>query len=182
MAKKAAKPSTKKPASKADRISEAAKTVAKAVAKSKSNKPLSALDAAAKILASADGPMTTKELVETMAAKVLWKKPERMLYSAISWEIARRAGRRGSRGLGSGSLGCEWRGKGKAAKWMYIWSLRHFGLCDRRRVGVQLRVRQVWDYPHFGFGNGNMSDHQHLFVRDKLSAHNTSQLHRVSAV
>jgi hypothetical protein len=96
MAKKAAKkPTAKKPAAKSGRISEAAQTVAKAVAKSKTEKPLGALDAAAKILARADGPKTTKELIDAMAAKGLWKSPdgktpERTLYSAITREIAQK--------------------------------------------------------------------------------------------
>ena len=45
----------------------------------KSAKPkdgkLSALDAAAKVLASAGEPMTTKEMIEAMAAKGLWMIP-----------------------------------------------------------------------------------------------------------
>jgi hypothetical protein len=53
---------------------------------------LSALDAAAKVLASAGEPMTTKELIEAMAAKGLWSSPngatpDRTLYSAITREI-----------------------------------------------------------------------------------------------
>jgi hypothetical protein len=60
------------------------------------NRPETALDAAAKILASADGPMTTKELIEAMAARGLWKSPngrtpERTLNSAISREVAKKA-------------------------------------------------------------------------------------------
>jgi hypothetical protein len=89
---------SKKPATKADRISEAAKTVAKAVAKSKkpkAEKKPSALDAAATLLAEAKAPMATKELVEAMAAKNLWKSPDgktpdRTLYSAIAREILKK--------------------------------------------------------------------------------------------
>ena len=93
MAKKAAKKTIKKPATKAARVSEAAKTVAKAVAKSKAERPPSAVDAAAKILAEAKAPMTSKELIDVMAAKGLWKSPEgktpeRTLYSAIIRAIA----------------------------------------------------------------------------------------------
>jgi HB1, ASXL, restriction endonuclease HTH domain len=56
---------------------------------------LSALDAAAKILADAKAPMTTKELVDAMAAKGLWKSPEgktpdRTLYTAITREITKK--------------------------------------------------------------------------------------------
>lgn len=55
-------------------------------------KKTSALDAAAKLLAASKAPMTTRELIETMAAKGLWKSPggktpDRTLYSAITREI-----------------------------------------------------------------------------------------------
>jgi len=85
---------------KADRVSVAAKTVAKAVPRStnkakaaKAAKKVSALDAAAKLLSGAKTPMTTKEMVDAMAAKGLWKTPggktpDRTLYSAIAREIA----------------------------------------------------------------------------------------------
>jgi hypothetical protein len=60
--------------------------------KPKAEKKPSALDAAAKVLAEAKAPMTTKELVEAMGAKNLWKSPDgktpdRTLYSAIAREI-----------------------------------------------------------------------------------------------
>ena len=53
----------------------------------------SALDAAAKVLADSGEPMTTKELIEKMAAKGLWsspngKTPDRTLYSALAREIS----------------------------------------------------------------------------------------------
>jgi hypothetical protein len=53
---------------------------------------MSALDAAAKVLADSGEPMTTKELIEAMAAKGLWsspngKTPDRTLYSALAREI-----------------------------------------------------------------------------------------------
>ena len=56
-------------------------------------KKLSAIDAAAKLLAATKAPMTTKEMIDAMAAKGLWKSPggktpERTLYSAILREIA----------------------------------------------------------------------------------------------
>jgi len=84
------KAAPKKPTTKADRVDAAAKTVAKAAAKSKkpkAEKKPSALDAAAKVLGESKAPMTTKELVEAMAAKGLWKSPEgktpdRTLYTA----------------------------------------------------------------------------------------------------
>jgi hypothetical protein len=94
----AKKPARKKPTTKADRVSDAAKTVARAVAKSKkakTEKKPSALDAAAKVLAEAKEPMTTKAIIEAMAAKGLWKSPEgktldRTLYSAIAREILKK--------------------------------------------------------------------------------------------
>ena len=56
-------------------------------------KRLSAIDAAAQILASAKEPMNAKELIEAMKAKALWtspggKTPHATLYSAIIREIA----------------------------------------------------------------------------------------------
>lgn len=58
----------------------------------KSNGKLSAIDAAAKVLATSKEPMNCKELVEAMAAKKLWtspggKTPHATLYSAILREI-----------------------------------------------------------------------------------------------
>ena len=55
-------------------------------------KRLSALDAAAQILAETDKPMRTKELIETMAQRGLWsspngKTPQATLYAAILREI-----------------------------------------------------------------------------------------------
>jgi hypothetical protein len=55
-------------------------------------KKLSALDAAAKVLAEAIEPMNTRQMVETMAAKGYWKSPggktpHATLYSAILREI-----------------------------------------------------------------------------------------------
>jgi len=53
---------------------------------------LSALDAAAQVLASANEPMTAKAMIEAMAAKGLWtspggKTPHATLYAAILREI-----------------------------------------------------------------------------------------------
>ena len=63
-------------------------------AKSKSDKPkkLSALDAAAQVLAASKGPLNAKQMIEAMAAKGLWtspggKTPHATLYSAILREI-----------------------------------------------------------------------------------------------
>lgn len=58
-------------------------------------KSLSQLDAAAKVLGEAGEPMTTKEMVETMAAKGYWtspggKTPHATLYSAILREIQKK--------------------------------------------------------------------------------------------
>src|SRR5204863_524780 len=55
-------------------------------------KKLSALDAAARVLAENGGSMTTKELIEVMAAKKLWsspngKTPSATLYAAILREL-----------------------------------------------------------------------------------------------
>jgi hypothetical protein len=47
-------------------------------------KKLSALDAAAKVLGEAKGPMTCQELIETMAAKGYWTT----LYAAMIREIS----------------------------------------------------------------------------------------------
>jgi len=60
--------------------------------KAKSGDKLSALDAAAKVLAETGEPLNTKQMVEAMAAKKLWtspggKTPHATLYSAILREI-----------------------------------------------------------------------------------------------
>jgi hypothetical protein len=68
---------------------------AKATKKAKAAKvegKLSALDAAAQVLASAKEPLNTKAMIEAMAAKGLWtspggKTPHATLYSAILREI-----------------------------------------------------------------------------------------------
>jgi hypothetical protein len=56
-------------------------------------KRVSALDAAAQVLASATEPMRAKDLIEVMQAKGLWtspggKTPEATLYAAIIREIS----------------------------------------------------------------------------------------------
>ena len=53
---------------------------------------LSCLDAAAKVLSEATEPMSTKQMIETMAGQKLWSSPngqtpEATLYSAILREI-----------------------------------------------------------------------------------------------
>jgi hypothetical protein len=85
----------------------APKTAKPKAAKGKATKPakptkpkdgkLSALDAAAKVLASAGEPMNCKELIEAMAAKGLWTSPngatpDRTLYSALLREINEKKG------------------------------------------------------------------------------------------
>lgn len=84
----AAESGTQSPDSAAD-----AKPVKGPKAKPRSaGKRLSALDAAAKVLAESTEPMNTKEMVEAMAAKGYWstpggKTPHATLYSAILREI-----------------------------------------------------------------------------------------------
>jgi hypothetical protein len=61
-------------------------------AKEPKPKKLSALDAAAQVLAETGQPMNTREMIETLAAKKLWtspggKTPHATLYSAILREI-----------------------------------------------------------------------------------------------
>jgi len=56
-------------------------------------KKVSAIDAAAQVLASSKEPLNAKEMIEAMAAKSLWtspggKTPHATLYSAIIREIA----------------------------------------------------------------------------------------------
>ena len=71
----------------------AAKKTTRAASKGDAKaKKLSAIDAAAKVLATAKEPMNCKELIEAMAAKKLWtspggKTPHATLYSAILREI-----------------------------------------------------------------------------------------------
>jgi hypothetical protein len=70
----------------------AKKAKAKASADGKVKK-LSAIDAAAQVLASTNGAMNCKEMIEALAAQGLWtspggKTPHATLYSAILREIA----------------------------------------------------------------------------------------------
>ena len=62
-------------------------------AKEPKEKKLSAIDAAAQVLAASKEPMNAKEMIEAMTAKALWtspggKTPHATLYSAIIREIA----------------------------------------------------------------------------------------------
>jgi hypothetical protein len=68
-------------------------TKAKAPKTPKADRKLSAIDAAAKVLAESAEPMNAKQMIEAMAAKGLWtspggKTPHATLYSAILREIA----------------------------------------------------------------------------------------------
>jgi hypothetical protein len=86
MAKKTA---PKKPAPKTKPKAAPAK---KAKPKTEKAKELSALDAAAQVLAASKEPMSAKGMIEAMAAKGLWTSPGGMtphatLYSAILREI-----------------------------------------------------------------------------------------------
>ena len=74
------------------------KSKPKSTSKPKASKPaepkkLSALDAAHQVLASAEAPMTCKELIEAMAQQGLWtspggKTPQATLSAAMGKEIA----------------------------------------------------------------------------------------------
>ena len=72
--------------SKADAVDAAMKAV-----KADKEKRMSGLDAAAQVLKDAKGPLTTKEMVERMLAKGLWKTagktPASTIYSAILREM-----------------------------------------------------------------------------------------------
>lgn len=86
-AKKTTKPTVaKKPAAK-----KSAKAPA-ATKKPKADGKMSALDAAAKVLAETDEPMSSKQMIEAMAAKNYWTSPggatpHATLYSALLREI-----------------------------------------------------------------------------------------------
>ena len=89
---------SKKPAAKATNAKPAkakapkAAALAKVTKKPKADAKLSAIDAAAKVLAESREPMNCKALIEAMAAKGLWKSPggatpHATLYSALLREI-----------------------------------------------------------------------------------------------
>jgi hypothetical protein len=104
----AKKTTTKKPAAKTTKLAKAktpkaaAPTKATKTKKARADGKMSALDAAAKVLADAGEPMNTKAMIEAMAAKNLWTSPGgatawATLYSAIAREIKMaRVGRRRS--------------------------------------------------------------------------------------
>ena len=85
------KATTKKTTTKKTPTKKAA-TKKSATPKAKSGDKLSALDAAAKVLAEASEPLNTKQMIEAMTAKGYWTSPggatpHATLYSAISREI-----------------------------------------------------------------------------------------------
>ncbi len=99
--KKAATPESAEAAVANDEKAEAAAKAATKKSKSKQpggkQKPkrVSALDAAAQVLAKADKPMQAKELIAAMAEQGLWsspvgKTPHATLYAALLREIARK--------------------------------------------------------------------------------------------
>ena len=64
-------------------------------AKPKAEKKQSALDAAARVLAESGKPMTTRELIDEMAAKGYWSSPNGLtpsatLYAAILREVTKK--------------------------------------------------------------------------------------------
>jgi hypothetical protein len=84
-------PKTETTKAKAPKAPKAEKTP-KAKKPAKPDGKLSALDAAAKVLGESKEPMTTKTMIEAMAAKKYWtspggKTPHATLYSAILREI-----------------------------------------------------------------------------------------------
>jgi hypothetical protein len=86
----ATKKTPKKPV--ASRSKSKASPAKKAKPKTEKPKKLSALDAAAQVLAASKEPMNAKGMIEAMAAKGLWtspggKTPHATLYSAILREI-----------------------------------------------------------------------------------------------
>ena len=87
-----AKKTTKAP--KSEKTQPAKKARAKKPAEPKEKK-MSALDAAAKVLAEKGDPMTSKEMIEAMAAKGYWtspggQTPTATLYAAIIREISKK--------------------------------------------------------------------------------------------
>lgn len=92
--KKTTTKKTTKPQTKAAKKAPAKKADAK-TAPRKTEGKMSALDAAAKVLAEAGEPMTSKEMIDAMAAKGYWtspggKTPQATLYAAILREIQKK--------------------------------------------------------------------------------------------
>ena len=87
-----AAPAEATPAKKGAKAKAATPAKAEPAAEAKAKK-LSAIDAAAKVLAEVGTPMNCKEMIEAMAAKNYWtspggKTPHATLYSAILREVA----------------------------------------------------------------------------------------------
>jgi hypothetical protein len=117
MAKKAAKKSSVKTAAKP-----------KAGRTKKADGKLSQLDAAVKVLTEFGEPMTTKAMIEAMAAKGYWtspggQTPAAMLYSALIREIAK---------------------KGKESRFAKV-DRGEFGLNDGKGAAKQASVKKVKD-------------------------------------
>ncbi len=90
--KTAAKKAPKSEKPQATKKATGKKTEPKAKAPRKREGKMSALDAAAQVLADAKEPMNTKAMIDAMAAKKLWsspngKTPASTLYAAILREI-----------------------------------------------------------------------------------------------
>ena len=89
----ATKKTTKKPAASKTKTTKAkAAPAKKAKAASEKPKKLSALDAAAQVLAASKEPLNAKQMIDAMAAKGLWsspggRTPNATLYSAILREV-----------------------------------------------------------------------------------------------
>ncbi len=92
------KTATQKPTSAkkapAKKSAAAQKSATKKAPAKPADKKMSAIDAAAKVLAEAKGPLNAKQLIEQMAAKGYWKSPAgktpaSTLYAAIIREIQR---------------------------------------------------------------------------------------------
>lgn len=75
---------------------EKANKAKKAATPAKADKPMSGLDAAAKVLSEAKEPMSAKQIVETMLTKGTWKTsgatPHTTIYAAMIREIAAKGG------------------------------------------------------------------------------------------
>jgi hypothetical protein len=94
-AKKITKPAAKAKPTKLKMPKAAAPAKATTTKKAKADRKMSALDAAAKVLADSREPMSTKQMIESMAAKNYWTSPGgatpwATLYSAIAREINER--------------------------------------------------------------------------------------------
>ena len=84
-------------------------TTAAKNAPAKTARKMSALDAAAKLLATADSPMTAKEIVDALAERKMWtspggKTPDATMHAAISREIAKKGDDARFRKVGRGQF------------------------------------------------------------------------------